>query len=324
MMRRREFIAGLGGAVAWPLAARAQQPKMPIIGYLGGAEPDRLRPFRNGLSETGYVEGKNVAIEYRWIELDHLDRIPALAADLVRRQVAVIVVIGGPDGTRAAMAATTTIPIVFFTGGDPIAFGLVASLNRPGGNVTGATSLSEEVGPKRLELMHELLPDATVMALVVNPNNSGRVETQWNDMKAAARALGVQLHILNATSERDFDAVFAALGQLRAQALVLDPDPLFRRFVELAIRTARQGIPTISSNSGFVEAGGLMSYGNSGEESYRTVGIYTGRILKGEKPADLPVQQATKIELAINLKTAKTLGLAVPNKLLVRADKVVE
>ena len=314
-MRRREFIAGLGGvAVAWPLAARAQPAKMPIIGYLGSGSPEAvpvsMRAFRQGLGEAGYVEGKNVVIEYRWMGLSQNDRIPPLVADLVRRQAAVIVVMGGPDGTRAAMAATATIPIVFFTGGDPVAFGLVASLNRPGGNVTGATALAEEVGPKRLELMHELLPEARLMALAVNPNNSGRAGTQWNDMKAAAGTLGVQLHILSATTERDFDAVFATFAELRAAALVLDPDPLFRRYVELAIRTARQAIPTISFNPQFVSAGGLMSYGNDGSGSYRAVGIYTGRILKGEKPADLPVQQATKeLELAINLKTGETLGL---------------
>jgi len=327
-MRRREFIAGLGTAAALPLAAHAQQAKKPIIGYLGTGSPeadaDRLRAFQQGLGETGYVEGKNVAIEYRWMEVGRVDRIPALAADLVRRQVAVIVVMGGPDGTWAAKAATATIPIVFFTGGDPVAFGLVASLARPGGNVTGVTSLGEEVGPKRLELMHELLPEASVMALVVNPTNSGRAQTQWKDMKAAAIKLGVQLHILNATTERDFDAVFASLAELRAAALVLDPDPLFRRYVELAIRTARQAIPTIGPNSEFVSAGGLMSYGNSGGESSRTVGMYTGRILKGEKPADLPVQQATKIELAINLKTAKALGLTVPQSILLSATKVIE
>jgi putative ABC transport system substrate-binding protein len=276
------------------------------------------------LSETGFIEGKNVAIEYRWMQTGYPDGIPALAADLVQRQPAVIVVMGGPDGTRAAKAATSTIPIVFYTGGDPVAFGLVASLARPGGNVTGATSLGEELGPKRLELMHELLPQAKDIALVVNPTNSGRVETQWRDMKAAASALGFQLHILNATTERDFDAVFADLTQLNAAALVLDPDPLFRRYVELAIRTARQAIPTISPDREFVAAGGLMSYGSRASESHRIVGIYTGRILKGEKPADLPVQQATKIEFVINLKTAKVLGLAVPPNLLAIADQVIE
>jgi putative ABC transport system substrate-binding protein len=328
-MNRREFITGLGwAAVASPLGARAQQTKTPIIGYLGTESPEadavRLRAFRQGLSEIGYVEGRNVAIEYRWMDLGHFDRIPSLAADLVRRQVAVIVVIGGPDGTRAARAATETIPIVFFTGGDPVTFGLVASLNRPGGNVTGATSLAEELGPKRLELMHTLLPEARIMALVVNPNNSGRAGTQWKDMQAAAGALGVQLHILNAASERDFDAVFASLVQIRATALVLDPDPLFFRYEELVVRTARLAIPTISFNSNFVAAGGLMSYGNDNTEAVRTVGIYTGRILKGEKPADLPVQQATKIELAINLKTAKALRLTIPEPILLRADKVIE
>jgi putative tryptophan/tyrosine transport system substrate-binding protein len=327
-MRRREFIAGMAGAAASQVAAWAQHPALPVIGYLGTgsaeADANRLRAFLQGLSETGYVEGKNVSIEYRWMEVSRPDRIPPLAADLARRQVAVIVVIGGPDGTRAAMAASRTIPIVFFTGGDPVAFGLVASLSRPGGNVTGATSLSEELGPKRLELMHTLLPEATTMALLANPKNGGRSATHWTDMQAAAGALGIQLHILNASTERDFDAVFATLTQLRAAALLLDPDPLFFRHDELAIRTARLAIPTISFNSDFVPAGGLMSYGNYAAEAVRVVGIYTGRILNGEKPANLPVQQATKIELAINLRTARILGVAIPEPLLLRADKLIE
>jgi putative ABC transport system substrate-binding protein len=327
-MRRRKFIALLGSAAMLPVAALAQQPAMPIIGYLGTDSPeadaDRLHGVLRGLSETGFVEGRNVGIEYRWMQTGHPDGIPKLAADLVGRQVKVIVVMGGPDGTRAAMAATATIPIVFYTGGDPVAFGLVASLQRPGGNVTGATSLGEELGPKRLELMRELLPQAKDIALLVNPVNSGRAQTQWNDMKAAARALGIQLHILDATTERDFDAVFTRLAELHPAALVLDPDPLLRRYVELVVRTARQGIPTISPDREFVAAGGLMSYGARTSESHRTVGVYTGRILKGEKPADLPVQQATKVELVVNLKTAKALGLAVPLALLTRADEVIE
>jgi putative ABC transport system substrate-binding protein len=324
-MRRREFIAGLGGAAAWPLVARAQQPGMPVVGFLNNASPDGYAPmvaaFRQGLKETGYVEGQNVAIEYRWADGQY-DRLPAMAAELVRRPVAVIVA-NGP-GVLAAKAATTTIPIVFTTGSDPVQIGLVASLSRPGGNVTGVTQLSVEVGPKRLELAHELVPTATLIALLVNPTNPN-AETQFRDMQAAARILGVQLHVLHASTERDFDTVFATLAQLRAGTLVIGTDGFFNGWLErLAALALRQAVPTIYQERAFAAAGGLMSYGGSAPDIYRLAGVYTGRILKGDKPADLPVQQVTRIELIINLKTAKALGLTIPTALLVRADEVIE
>ena len=327
-MRRREFIAFLGsGAATWPFAARAQQTAMPVIGLLGSASPDlwtdRLRAFRRGLSETGYVEDRNVAIEYRWAEGQN-DRLPALAADLVRRKVAVISVLGGTVGALAAKAATTTIPIVLFSAGDPVMMGLVASLNRPGGNVTGVSDLSAQLGSKRLELLHELVPTATTIALLVNPTNP-LAETQSKDLQAAARALGLELHILHAGTEREFDTVFATVAQLRAGALVIGVDGFFTdRMEQLAALTVRHAVPTIYINREFAAAGGLISYGGSRADAYRLVGIYTGRILKGEKPADLPVQQATKVELFINFKTAKALGLTVPLSLLGRADEVIE
>jgi putative ABC transport system substrate-binding protein len=326
-MRRREFITLLGSAAAWPLAARGQQTAMPVIGLLGSASPDlwtdRLRAFRRGLSETGYVEGRNVAIEYRWAEGQN-DRLPALAADLVRQKVAVISVLGGTVGALAAKAATTTIPIVLFSAGDPVMMGLVASLNRPGGNITGVSDLSAQLGPKRLELLHELVPTATTIALLVNPSNP-LAETQSKDLQAAARALGLQLHILHAGTEHEFDTVFATVAQLRAGALVIGVDGFFtNRMEQLAALTVRHAVPTIYINREFAAAGGLISYGGSRADAYRLVGIYTGRILKGEKPADLPVQQATKVELFINFKTAKALGLTVPLSLLGRADEVIE
>jgi putative tryptophan/tyrosine transport system substrate-binding protein len=324
---RRQFIFALGGAtLAWPLAARAQQPAMPVIGFLNSASPDNYEPmvdaFRQGLKETGYVEGQNVAIEYRWAGGQY-DRLPAMAADLVRRQVAVIV--ANTPGNLAAKAATTTIPIVFTTAGDPVQMGLVASLNRPGGNVTGVTNVSVELGPKWLELLHELVPTATIIALLVNPTSPNLTETTTKDLQAAARTLGLKLHVLHVSSERDFDKVFATLVRLRVGGLVIGSDPFFNsRSEQLAALTVRYAVPTIFQTRAFVAAGGLMSYGGSVAGTYHQVGMYTGRILKGEKPADLPVQQSTKVELFINLKTANALGLTVPDKLLVAADEVIE
>jgi ABC-type uncharacterized transport system substrate-binding protein len=324
-VRRREFITLLGGAaVAWPLAARAQHA-MPVVGFLNSASADgyaiAARAFRQGLKDTGYVEGENVTIEYRWAEGQY-NRLPALAADLVRRKVDVIAANG--VAMLPAKAATTTIPIVFTTSLDPVQEGYVASLNRPGGNVTGVTSLGVEVGPKRLELLHELVPAANVIGLLVNPNNPN-AHTLSGDMQAAARKLGLQLHVLDASNEGDFDRVFAALVQLRAGALVIGIDAFLTSHSEqLAALALRHALPAIYQYPEFTAAGGLMSYGNSIKESYRTAGVYTGRILKGEKPADLPVQQITKVELIINLKTAKALGLTVPLPLSGRADELIE
>jgi putative tryptophan/tyrosine transport system substrate-binding protein len=326
MMKRREFIALLGGATAaWPLAVRAQQPAMPLIGFVNSASSDGYAPmvaaFRRGLKETGYVEGQNVAIEYRWANGQY-DRVPAMAAELARHQVAVIV--ANTPGVLAVKAAITTTPIVFTTAADPVAVGLVASLSRPGGNVTGVTQLNVEVMPKRLEVAHELIPGATTIGLLINPTNPNS-ETQLRDLQAAARILGLQLHVLHASNERDFDPVFATVVQLRAGALVIGTDGFFiSRSEQLAALTIRHAVPTIFQDRAFVAAGGLMSYGGSITDSYRQAGIYTGRILKGEKPADLPVQQVTKVELFINLKTAKALGTTVPISLLGRADEVIE
>jgi putative ABC transport system substrate-binding protein len=320
-MRRRAFITLLGGAAAWPLAARAQQSTMPVIGFLGSVSPDlyaiRLRAFRQGLKEVGYVEGQNLEIEYRWAE-GHYNRLPELAAELVHRQVAVIVAGGGTPSAVAAKAATATIPIVFAVAVDPIETGLVASLSRPGGNLTGVTNLNVEVGQKRLELLHELLPTATIIAVLVNPT-SPTTEPFLRALRPAARALGLQL------TDRDFDAVFATLGRLRADALVISPDLFFyARLEQLAALSLRHAVPAIHQYRGFVAAGGLMSYASDETEYYRLVGIYAGKILKGDKPTDLPVVQSTKVELIINLKTARALGLIVPLPLLGRADEVIE
>jgi putative tryptophan/tyrosine transport system substrate-binding protein len=328
-MQRREFITLLGGAAAaWPLAARAQQPAMPVIGFLSTASPrlyeHRLRPFREGLKEAGYVEGRNVEIDYRWAEAQD-NRLPVLAAELVQRRVAVIVAAGGTPSAVAAKAATTTIPIVFGVAVDPVEVGLVASLNRPGGNVTGVTNLNVEVGPKRLELLHELLPSVTVIAVLVNPASPAIAELFLRSMQAAAHTLGLKLHVLHASTERDFDTAFATLVQVRAGALVISPEILYNaRIEQLAALTVRHAVPAIYQYRQFVAAGGLLSYGSDEREYYRQVGSYVGRILKGEKPGDLPVQQATKVELIINLKTAKALGLDVPDSLLARADEVIE
>jgi putative ABC transport system substrate-binding protein len=327
-MRRREFITLLGGAAAaWPLAARAQQTGMPVVGFLGSASPEayarRLPAFHQALKETGYVEGQNVEVEYRWAQ-GRSDRLRALAAELVRRQVALIVA-AGSSSALAAKAETTTLPIVFSAATDPVKVGLVASLNRPGGNVTGVTSLNVEVGPKRLELLHEVVPSATSMALLINPTNPSIAEPFSRTLQEAARALGLQLHVLHASSEREIEAAFATLVKLRAGGLVIMPDPFFLAHNEqLAALTVRHAVPSTALFREFAAAGGLMSYGSDDREYYRLVGIYVGRILKGEKPGDLPVQQATKVELIINLKTARALGLTVPLPLSGRADELIE
>jgi putative ABC transport system substrate-binding protein len=326
-MKRREFIRLLGGATAaWPLAARAQRPAMPVIGYLSprveGADLHLVAAFRQGLKVSGYVEGQSVAIEYRFAGGQY-DRLPSMAADLVRRQVAVIAAIGGPSAP-AAKAATTTIPIVFLMATDPVEMGLVASLNRPGGNITGVVSLNVEMAPKRLELLREMVPAATTMALLVNPTNHTAVALS-RDVQAAARVLGIKLHVLHASTEADFDRAFAALAQQRAGALIIGTDVFFNsRGQQLGALALRHRVPAIYQYRDFVTAGGLASYGANLPELFRQVGAYAGRILKGDKPAELPVQQTTKAELIINLDTAKALGVTVPLVLLGRADEVIE
>ena len=326
-MQRREFITLLGGAATWPLAARAQQPAMPVIGFLRNTAATGSKPivtaFFQGLKEAGFVDGQSVATEYRWADNQN-DRLPALAADLIRRQVAVIVAAGIP-AALAAKAATTTIPIAFEVGADPIEAGLVVSLNRPGGNLTGATTVNVELAPKRLELVHEVVPTTRSIALLVNPASPFNAERLSTDTQIAARTLGLQLYVLHASTESDFDTVFASLVQMRAGALVINNDAFFlNRIEQLAALTVRHSVPTISAYREFTTAGGLMSYGGSLTDAYRLTGVYAGRIVKGDKPADLPIQQATKVELYINQKTAKALGLTMPQALLSRADDVIE
>jgi putative tryptophan/tyrosine transport system substrate-binding protein len=323
-MRRREFIQLLGGTLAWPLAARAQQPAMPVIGFLSTKEPNDtphlLAAFRQGLKETGFVEGQNVAIEYRFANNQN-ERLPALTADLIRRAVAVIFVPSTPAAI-VAKRATATIPIVFEIGGDPVRLGLVNGLDRPGGNVTGVSQLNNVIAPKRLELLHELVPKATVMAYLIDPANPN-VET--TDVQTAARNFGVELHVLKASVEGDFDEVFAKLAQLRAGGLVIGASSFFvARQEQLAALAVRHAVPAVFENRQFTIAGGLMSYGSSLSDAYHLAGVYTARILRGEKPSELPVQQTTKIEMYINLKSAKALGVSVPPALQARADEMIE
>jgi ABC-type uncharacterized transport system substrate-binding protein len=326
-MNRREFVTLLGGTMAaWPLAARAQQP-IPVIGFLSGASAVAYEPivaaFRQGLADAGYIEGQNVTIEYRWAEGQY-DRLPALAADLVARKVAVIAAAGGIGSALAAKAASPTIPIVFVAGDDPVKFGLVDSLNRPGGNVTGVSFLLPALEAKRLELLHELLPKAALIAVLVNPSFAAS-DVRVTAVRDAANTLGLQLSILNASSERDIDNAFASLVEKRAEALLVTSDPFFvSRREQIVLLATRRAVPTAYFAREFATAGGLMSYGASASDAYRQTGIYTGKVLKGEKPANLPVMQPTKFELVLNRKTANVLGLTVPNMLLVSADEVIE
>jgi putative ABC transport system substrate-binding protein len=331
-MKRRAFIAGLAGVAASPIvrpfAARAQHSKMPVIGYLGAESPDRfasrLRAFREGLATAGFSEGRNVAIEYRWADGSN-ERLPALAAELVQHPVSVLATPGSVASALAAKAATQSIPIVFETGADPVVTGLVVSLRQPGGNITGVTSLNAVVGAKRLELLRELAPAAKTFALLVNPGNPKNAEATANDLQAAARTLGCNLHVLNASSEAEFDPAFAALAELRAGGLVIANETFFAsRSEQLAALAFRHRVPAVHQSREFVLAGGLLSYGGSVEQSHGQAGAYVGRILKGEKPGELPVVQVTTVELTVNLKTAKALGVTIPLSLLGRADEVIE
>ena len=328
-MKRRDFITLLGGAAAaWPIAARAQQAAMPVIGFLHPASPDRfadrLRGFRQGLKDAGYVEGENVAIEYRWAD-NQFDRLPALAAELVRRQVSVIAALGGPVPALAAKAATAIIPVVFLVAEDPVRLGLVASLARPSGNLTGINFFNAELGAKRLELLRTLVPGAARVAILVNPANAQTTETTLRDLEPAGRAMGLQLQVLNASSSRDIDKAFEALARDRPDAVFVSLDTSFAdRRVQLVHLASRHAIPATYALRDFVEAGGLISYGTNFVDAYRQAGAYTGRILKGAKPADLPVVQSSKFELVINHQTARILGLTVPQSLLVAADEVIE
>jgi len=315
-MRRREFIATLGSAVAWPLLVRAQQPTMPVIGYIGLETPERyasrLRAFREGLGSTGFEENRNVTIEFRWAG-GHNDLLPTLVADLVGRKVSVIAAPGDIQGALAVKAATSTIPIVFEMGGDPIALGLVTNLNHPGGHITGATSQNVEVNPKRLELLHEVMPSAAEFGLLVNPTNPASTEASIKPVKTAADTLGLRLKIFEASTERDFDLVFAELAKQRVAGLVIISETFFAtRSEKLAAAAVRYAVPAVLQSREFTAAGGLMSYGGSFTETHRQAGVYVGRILKGEKPGDLPIVLSTKMELFINLKTAKALGLTIP------------
>jgi putative tryptophan/tyrosine transport system substrate-binding protein len=326
-MKRREFITLLGGAAAaWPFAARAQQPAMPVVGFVQGGSSDarRVAAFRSGLNETGYVDGQNVTVEYHWLDGQY-DRLPSVMADLVRRRVAVIATPASNAVSLAAKAATTTIPIVFGVGDDPVKLGLVASLARPGGNATGINFFGQEVAAKRLGLLHELVPKAVRIAVVVNPGNAPSTEGVLRTIPEAARTIGLQLQSFNASTNREIEAVFAALARDRADALFVAGDAFFlSRRVQFATLTARHAIPAAYSIREFVEAGGLMSYGTDNLDRFRQVGIHTGKILKGTKPADLPVMQLSKFEFLINLQTARALGLEVPPTLLARADEVIE